>query len=88
MTDKASIWTELKRRNVFRVGLFYLVASWLVVQAAETVLPLFGVPDGMLRGLILLLRFPCRRLPTCHTICRAGRTAVLQSGKRPLPTRT
>ena len=55
MSDKTSIWTELKRRNVFRVGLFYLVASWLLVQAAETVLPLFGVPDGVLRGLVLLL---------------------------------
>jgi len=55
MTDNPSIWTELKRRNVFRVGLLYLVASWLVVQAAETVLPLFDVPDGVLRGLVLLL---------------------------------
>ena len=55
MSDKTSIWTELKRRNVFRVALFYLAATWLVVQAAETVLPLFGVPDGVLRGLILVL---------------------------------
>ena len=55
MSNKTSIWTELRRRNVFRVGLFYLAASWLLVQAAETVLPLFGVPDGVLRGLILLL---------------------------------
>jgi TolB-like protein/Tfp pilus assembly protein PilF len=55
MSDKTSIWAELKRRNVYRVGLFYLVAAWLVVQAAETVLPLFEVPDGVRRGLILLL---------------------------------
>ena len=55
MTDNPSIWTELKRRNVYRVALLYLVASWLVVQAAETVLPLFDVPDGVLRGLVLLL---------------------------------
>lgn len=32
----------LKRRNVFRVGLFYVVATWLVIEVAETVLPLFG----------------------------------------------
>jgi TolB-like protein/Tfp pilus assembly protein PilF len=46
---------ELKRRNVIRVALFYIVSAWLVVQVAETVLPLFEVPEGMLRGLVILL---------------------------------
>jgi adenylate cyclase len=46
---------ELKRRNVFRVGLFYVVTAWLIVEVAETVLPLFDVPDGLLRGLVVLL---------------------------------
>ena len=46
---------ELKRRNVFRVGLFYVVTAWLVIEVAETVLPLFDVPDGVLRGLVVLL---------------------------------
>lgn len=55
MTARLSFWSELKRRNVFRVALFYIVSAWLVVQVAETVLPLFEVPDGMLRGLIVLL---------------------------------
>lgn len=55
MTARPSFWSELKRRNVFRVALFYVVSAWLVVQVAETVLPLFEVPDGVLRGLIVLL---------------------------------
>lgn len=46
---------ELRRRNVIRVGLFYLVASWLVVQIAETVLPVFDVPDVFVRGIIIVL---------------------------------
>jgi adenylate cyclase len=46
---------ELKRRNVIRVALFYVVSAWLLVQVAETVLPLFDVPAGVLRGLIILL---------------------------------
>jgi len=46
---------ELKRRNVIRVALFYLVASWLVVQIAETVLPVFDVPNAFLRGIIVVL---------------------------------
>ncbi|PKL97037.1 MAG: adenylyl cyclase, partial [Gammaproteobacteria bacterium HGW-Gammaproteobacteria-7] len=50
-----SLWAELKRRNVIRVAVFYLLAAWLVVQVAETVLPVFGVPEGVLRGLIVLL---------------------------------
>jgi adenylate cyclase len=50
-----SFIAELKRRNVFRVGLFYVVTAWLVIEVAETVLPLFDVPDGVLRGLVVLL---------------------------------
>ena len=49
------LFSELKRRNVFRVGLFYVVTAWLVIEVAETVLPLFDVPDGVLRGLVVLL---------------------------------
>ncbi|HSM52883.1 MAG TPA: hypothetical protein VK839_01725, partial [Erythrobacter sp.] len=51
----SSLFAELKRRNVFRVGLFYVVTAWLVIEVAETVLPLFDVPDGVLRGLVVLL---------------------------------
>jgi TolB-like protein/Tfp pilus assembly protein PilF len=50
-----NLLSELKRRNVFRVALFYIVAAWVVVQVAETVLPVFEVPDSMLRGLVILL---------------------------------
>jgi adenylate cyclase len=49
------LFAELKRRNVFRVALFYVVSAWLVIEVAETVLPLFDVPDGVLRGLVVLL---------------------------------
>ena len=31
------LFAELKRRNVFRVALFYIVAAWVVIQVAETV---------------------------------------------------
>jgi TolB-like protein len=50
-----SLFTELKRRNVIRVAVFYLLAAWLLVQVAETVLPVFEVPDGVLRGLVIVL---------------------------------
>lgn len=50
-----SLFAELKRRNVFRVGLFYIVAAWVVVQVAETLLPVFEVPDATIRAIVLLL---------------------------------
>jgi TolB-like protein len=49
------LFSELKRRNVFRVAIFYVVTAWLVIEVAETVLPIFEVPDGVLRGLVVLL---------------------------------
>ncbi len=50
-----SLLGELKRRNVFRVAMLYVVAAWLLIEVAETVLPIFDVPDGVLRGLVVLL---------------------------------
>src|SRR6056297_2260927 len=55
MTARPSFWSELKRRNVFRVGLFYIVSAWLVLQVAETLLPIFDVSDGALRAIVLVL---------------------------------
>ena len=36
---------ELKRRNVFRVGVAYVVVSWLIIQVIETVSDPLGLPD-------------------------------------------
>jgi len=40
-----SLWTELKRRKVYRVATAYPVIAWVVVQVAETIFPLFGFDD-------------------------------------------
>jgi TolB-like protein/Tfp pilus assembly protein PilF len=47
--------TELKRRNVFRVGIAYIVAAWLLAQIADLVLDVMGAPDIVLRSLVALL---------------------------------
>ena len=51
---------ELKRRNVFRVAVAYLVSGWLVLQVAELVVDITGAPDWALKFLLLLglLGFP------------------------------
>lgn len=47
--------SELKRRNVFRVAAAYAAIAWLVVQVAETVLPVFGADSGTLRIVVILV---------------------------------
>ena len=46
---------ELKRRNVFKSAITYLIAAWLVFQVAETVMPLFDVSDNLLKILLYIL---------------------------------
>ncbi len=48
-----SLIAELQRRNVIRMAGLYLVVAWLVVQVAETLLPIFrktGVRVQFRRG--------------------------------------
>ena len=51
----SSIWRELKRRNVFRVGAAYVVVAWLLIQVAETIFPLFGFDDTPARIVVIVL---------------------------------
>src|SRR5210317_2547555 len=50
-----SIFNELKRRNVIRVGAAYIVSSWLLIQVAETIFPLFGFGDTPARLVVIVL---------------------------------
>ncbi|MFK7958651.1 MAG: hypothetical protein AB8B96_21340, partial [Lysobacterales bacterium] len=50
-----SFFNELSRRKVTRVALLYAGLSWLLIQVAETVLPIFGVSNQILRWMIILL---------------------------------
>ena len=49
------IFDELKRRNVFRIAAAYIVSAWLIIQVAETILPLFGLGDTFVRGVVIAL---------------------------------
>src|SRR5256886_6044725 len=51
----SSFFAELKRRNVIRFAGLYLVGSWLLVQVAGTVLPMFGAPEWLPRSIVILL---------------------------------
>jgi len=47
--------TELKRRNVFKVAIAYLVVAWLIAQVASIVLPTFNAPSYFMKTLIFIL---------------------------------
>jgi TolB-like protein/Flp pilus assembly protein TadD len=49
-----SLFSELKRRNVFRVAIAYVIAAWLVLQVSEFVLEAIGAPDWVLKSLLFL----------------------------------
>lgn len=49
-----SFFEELKRRNVIRVGIAYLVASWLAIQVAETLFPVYGLSDDAIRLVVTI----------------------------------
>ena len=38
-------FTELKRRNVFKVGGAYLVLTWVLIQVTVAAVPAFGMPE-------------------------------------------
>jgi hypothetical protein len=51
---------ELKRRNVVRVGVAYVVIDWVLAQVAEFAFENFGAPDWVLKSFVtpLLLGMP------------------------------
>jgi adenylate cyclase len=55
-----NLFSELRRRNVFKVTAAYLVVGWVLIQIAELLFPSFGAPDWVLRVFIVLvaLGFP------------------------------
>jgi len=50
-----SLFNELKRRNVIRVAVFYVVASWLILQVAELLFDALDLPGTWLRLVLALL---------------------------------
>jgi TolB-like protein len=55
MSEKPSFFVELKRRNVYKVAIAYVVVSWLLLQAASIFLPAFDAPPWVMKAFILFL---------------------------------
>ena len=46
---------ELRRRNVFRVAIAFLIVAWLLLQVVDILVPILALPDWVGRFVFLLL---------------------------------
>src|SRR5437588_9983800 len=51
----ANFFSELKRRNVYKVAVAYIVAGWALSQGIAQVFPVFDVPNWAIRLIVLLI---------------------------------
>jgi len=49
----SQLFRELKRRNVFRVGIAYVIAAWLILQVVDLVLDAMPAPDWVMQVFLL-----------------------------------
>ncbi len=49
-----SFFAELKRRNVYKVAVAYVVVAWLLIQVATQVFPFFNIPNWIVRLIVVL----------------------------------
>src|SRR5213080_1748362 len=52
-----NFFAELKRRNVYKVAITYVVVAWLLIQAASILLPTFEAPAWVMKAFVVLLAF-------------------------------
>src|SRR6266566_1568586 len=55
MSEKPSFFSELKRRNVYKVAVAYAVVGWLVAQIATQIFPFLEIPNWVVRLIIVLI---------------------------------
>jgi len=55
MSDELSLFAQLKKRHVFRVGAMYIVGAWVLLQFGEIMIDLMDLPRWTGRALVVLL---------------------------------
>ena len=53
--EPINFFSELKRRNVYKVAIAYVVAGWALSQGIAQVFPVFDVPNWIIRLIVLLI---------------------------------
>src|SRR5437899_2988548 len=52
-----NFFAELKRRNVYKVAVAYMVVAWLLIQAASIFFPAFDAPSWAMKIFIIVIIF-------------------------------
>ncbi len=55
--SERNFFAELKRRNVYKVAVAYVVVAWLLIQAASIFLPAFDAPPWVMKIFIIVIIF-------------------------------
>jgi TolB-like protein/Flp pilus assembly protein TadD len=50
-----NFFSELKRRNVYKVAIAYVVAGWALSQGIAQVFPVFDIPNWVIRLIVVLI---------------------------------
>jgi TolB-like protein/Tfp pilus assembly protein PilF len=50
-----TFFAELRRRNVYKVAVAYIVGGWALAQGLAQVLPIFSVPNWVIQLIVLLI---------------------------------
>ena len=59
MSGKPSFFSELRRRNVYKVAVAYVVGGWALAQAIAQVFPVFDVSNFAIRLIVLFISSVC-----------------------------
>ncbi len=55
MSNNPSFFSELRRRNVFRVALTYAVVAWLLLEIAGVFVPMLDAPEWIITAFLVVL---------------------------------
>jgi TolB-like protein len=55
----ASLWGELRRRNVFRVAVAYAIVAWLLIEMVATIFPVLKLPEWTVTFMTALILISC-----------------------------
>ncbi|MEJ2504524.1 MAG: hypothetical protein P8177_14650 [Gemmatimonadota bacterium] len=80
-----SLWAELKRRHVLQVTGAYLVAGWVVIEVASTVLPELNAPEWSMRALIGAVAALVPVVIVVSWVFDLTRTGIVRTDEVPLP---
>jgi adenylate cyclase len=53
--NQRKFFAELKRRNVYKVAVAYIVGGWALSQGIAQVFPVFDVPNWIIRAIVILI---------------------------------